>query len=270
MFKKLLVSIICSYFMLSPVIASSAGYTDYDFSDEAQRKFEQNNVIPAHQNNNFIRKKQQESFNNFKERSNYAPANGQFFIPANQNPLQGSVIAVPAGTAFTVTFNSGISSGSLDKNDRLTASLKNDWYYNGILLAPAGSLVYGTAMNAKSAGFAYGSGEMEISFNQILPPNGNMINFKSQTIKLAAKKERTKKMSRDILIGSAATMLTGAALTAISGSDNWGQNMLVYGTIGAIGGGIRGLMQKGNDVDILNGTDVQIILTEPLNISPYN
>ena len=268
--KNIFIVLICTILILSPVTILAAGATEYDFSDEAQQKFEQNNVIPYSQNYSFT--KQKNSHPTKDEtiiRSNYDPNNSKQQI-LQQSPLTGSVVKIPEGTTFSVTFNSGINSGSMDKNDRLTATLTNDWYYNDTLIAPSGSLVYGTAINAKSAGLAYGSGGIEIEFNQILLPNGNMINFKSLPIKLQAKSERVKNMGRDILIGTAASLLTGVALTAIGGGDDWGRNMLVFGSIGAIGGGFRGTMQRGKDVDIPDGTDIQIILEQPLSISPYN
>ncbi len=270
MIKKSLIILIFAQLVITPVFAANTGYTEYDFSDEAQQRFEQNNIIPIQQNTNFTKQRHHKINSEKDERSNYFPAEEQFFTPANQKPLQGSVVTVPQGQSFTVRFDSGINSGSMDTNDRITALLADDWYYNGILIAPKGSLVYGTATYAKSAGLAYGSAEIEITFNQILPTNGNMINFVSEPIKLEAKSERAKNMSRDILVGTAISLLAGAAFTAIGGGDDWGRNLAVYGGIGALGGGIRGLMQRGNDIDIPNGADMQIILTQPLNISPYN
>ena len=48
---------------------------------------------------------------------------------------------------------------------------------------------------------------------------------------MEAKSERAKKMTRDVVIGALGSMLVGAAFTALSGSDDWGRNMLIYGGI---------------------------------------
>lgn len=282
MLKKILSIIICAQFITAPVFALDTGYSGYDFSDEAQQRFEQSNQTIPVQNNDFSKrktrreiKKHQEPIYSDNDRTNYTPPIEEVEIPAYytppiQNTLHGSVVAVPQGTSFYITFDSGISSVSMDKNDRLTARLTNDWSYNGTLLAPAGSIVYGTAVAAKSAGYAYGSGAMEISFNQILTPNGNMINISAEKIQMEAKSERAKNMGRDILIGTVSSLLIGAAFTALGGGDDWGRNMLIYGGIGAAGGGIRGAMQRGRDIEIPDGTTVEIILANPVNISPYN
>lgn len=283
MIKKLISLLICAQFLLTPVFAAKTGFADYDFSDEAQMRFEQNNQMIPSQNNDFSKRKERREIKNknttpitneeIYSRTNYNPLVDipQVITPNNrEQPLYGTIVAVPKGTKFSATFDSGISSGSMDKNDRLTARLDRDWYYNGILLAPAGSLLYGTASSAKSAGLAYGSGHMEISFNQIMLPNGNMINISTEKIRLEAKSTRAKNISRDVLIGAATSLLVGALFTAIGGGDDWGRNLLVAGSVGAAGGGIRSLTQRGEDVYIPNGSNVEIILTEPVNISPYN
>ena len=192
-------------------------------------------------------------------------------ITNNQNNmLYGSVVKVPAGTTFDVTFDSGISSGSLDKNDRLTVRLVNDLKYNGQVIAPAGSLVYGTATDAQNAGYAYGSGALELNFNQILTPDGNMIPVSTRKIILKAKSERAVKMTRDVVVGALGSMAIGALFTALGGGGDWGKSMLIYGGIGALGGGVRGAMQRGEDINIPDGTTITVTLDDTLTANPYS
>ena len=87
---------------------------------------------------------------------------------------------------------------------------------------------------------------------------------------MKAKSERVQKMTRDIVIGALGSMLVGAAFTALGGGDNWGENMLIYGGLGALGGGLRGTMQRGQDIQIYDGTSVEVRLTAPLNAAQYN
>lgn len=282
MTKKIISLLICMQLFFMPAFAVD---TEYDFSDEAQQRFEQSHKTIPVQNNDFskrqtrkeIKKQIQEEknliFDKKKDRTNYTPIVDipQVIAPKQQETLSGSIISVPRGESFYATFDSGLSSGSMDKNDRITARLTDDWIYNGIMLAPAGSLIYGSATAAKSAGLAYGTGSLEITFNKVMLPNGNMINIVSKPIQLSAKSKRAQNITRNVLIGAATTMLIGAVFTAIGGGgDDWGRNMIVAGSIGAAGGGIRSLTQRGEDVYIPNGTNVEIILTEPINISPYN
>ena len=162
--KKFLILILCFQFIFLPAFA------EYDFSEEAQAEFDRKYKQFNTNNIDFSKTR-----NNKTEKTNYTP------IKLNQEKninikkeLTGSVIEIPEGTTFSITFDSGINSGSLEKNDKLIASLKKDFIYNGSLIAPAGSLVYGNATYAKNAGYAYGSGALEINFNQIITPDGNI------------------------------------------------------------------------------------------------
>ena len=263
--KKILALLISFQILTLPVLAA------YDFSNEAQAEFDRKKFQPVQAapiENNFYTTREH------KDRTNYTPQTIQGEIIQNTyeptpKPLFGDVIQVPAGTSFKITFDSGINSGSLEKNDRLTATLTENFVYNGSIIAPAGSLVYGNTTDAKNAGYAYGSGALEINFNQILTPDGNLINISTDNIYMEEKSERAKKMTRDVVIGALGTMLIGAAFTALGGSDEWGRNMLIYGGVGALGGGLRGAMQRGKDVNIPDGTTFEIKLNQPLNAIPY-
>lgn len=285
--KKILSLTICIIYILAVKIPA---FCEYDFSDEAQEEFNrtygQQIIISPYQDYSKKRKKTDTKNNN--ERKNYTPDvtlsdeikninpelnNNNKIIKLQQYPsdemLYGSVVQIPSGTSFEVAFDSGISSGSLETNDRLTVRLVEDLAYNGQIVAPAGSLVYGSTQEAKNAGYAYGAGSLALNFNQILTPDGNMLQISTGTIIVKAKSERAAKMSRDVLVGALGSMLVGAAFTALSGSNNWGRNMAIYGGIGALGGGIHGAMQRGDDVQIPDGTILKVTLTDNLRAEPY-
>lgn len=263
--KKIIIFLICFQIISLPVFAQ------YDFSDEAQAEFERQRYQQIHPVDFSKKNNRTEIKNNVND---YTPVQQELIIntfeqPRTQ-PINGYVVKIPAGTTFQITFDAGISSGSLEKNDRLTAKLTRDVVYNGTLIAPAGSLVYGSTTEAKNAGYAYGSGAFEINFDEILTPDGNLIGITTERIYMEAKSERAKKMTRDVVVGALGSMLVGAAFTALSGSDDWGRNMAVYGGIGALGGGIRGTMQRGENIDIPDGTTIELKLIQPLTASPYN
>lgn len=263
--KKILALLICFQILALPVFA------EYDFSDEAQAEFDRNkNQHTNVQSNDFTKKRNRSEIKNKQQSETLLPVEtgniqNNAFTPPQQNlPLNGYVTNIPAGTVFNVTFDSGISSGSLEKNDRLTVRLTEDFRYNGQLIAPAGSLVYGAATDAQNAGLAYGSGMIEISFNEILTPEGSQIAISTEKVYLKAKSERAQKMTRDVLVGAIGSMLVGAALTALGGGDDWGRNMATFASIGAVGGGLRGTMQRGKEAQIPDGTTIQVRLAEPI------
>ena len=271
--KKFLATLICFQMLVLPAMAV------YDFSDEAQAEFDKNKGVQVNKEstpikNNFSRSKQKReqlhdvNTNDDNDRRHYEPSPLLYEQPqqTQQNrTLYGSVVTIPAGTSFSVTFDSGINSGSLEQNDRLATRLTNDLIYNCKLIAPAGSLVYGSARYAKNAGYAYGGAEIEINFDEIMLSDGTLLKISTENIYMKTDSERAKKMTRDVVVGALGSMLIGAAFTALGGGDNWGKNMLVYGGIGAVGGGVRGAFQRGKEVDIPNGTTIQIRLTQPLS-----
>lgn len=270
--KKFLATLICFQMLALPAMAG------YDFSDEAQAEFDKNKGVQVNKEstpikNNFSKSKQKReqlqdvNTNDDNDRRHYEPSPLLYEQPqqTQQNrTLYGSVVTIPAGTSFSVTFDSGINSGSLEQNDRLATRLTKDLIYNGKLIAPAGSLVYGSARYAKNAGYAYGGAEIEINFDEIMLSDGTLLKISTENIYMKTDSERAKKMTRDVVVGALGSMLIGAAFTALGGGDNWGKNMLVYGGIGAVGGGVRGAFQRGKEVDIPNGTTIQIRLTQPL------
>lgn len=270
--KKFLATLICFQMLALPAMAG------YDFSDEAQAEFDKNKGVQVNKErtpikNNFSKSKQKReqlqdvNTNDDNDRRHYEPSPLLYEQPqqTQQNrTLYGSVVTIPAGTSFSVTFDSGINSGSLEQNDRLATRLTNDLIYNGKLIAPAGSLVYGSARYAKNAGYAYGGAEIEINFDEIMLSDGTLLKISTENIYMKTDSERAKKMTRDVVVGALGSMLIGAVFTALGGGDNWGKNMLVYGGIGAVGGGVRGAFQRGKEVDIPNGTTIQIRLTQPL------
>lgn len=265
--KKILAIFLTLNILIVPAFA------EYDFSDEAQAEFDRQKelqFIPK----DFTRKRNTKEPSD--DRTNYTPDvdNKQDLLidvppQPRQRPLYGSVVKIPAGTSFSVTFDSGISSGSLEKNDRLTVRLTNDLKYKGVMIAPAGSLVYGTAFDAQNAGYAYGSGMIELNFNEILTPDGTMIEISTENIYLKSETERVQKMTRDVVLGALGSLLLGVVFTAMGGGGDWGRNMLIYGGMGAIGGGLHGGTQRGDEVEIPDGTTIQVKLTDTLIISPY-
>lgn len=285
------VSILIIFTLLaSPLTAIAQDEVQYDFSDEAQLEFNKNENIYQPLNNNvqtdlntypehkFKRTKGKKHAEEVQEVHLDAPVERPQIQVPKYDPnaaLQGRVVYVPQGTTFNVQLQSGISSGSLDENDKLTAVLPENWIYNGNLIAPAGSLVYGTATDTTPAGYAYGSGAMEIVFDRIMTPDGQVYNINAEKIRFENESERGKNMTRDVLVGAGIGILAGLLFTALGasaygGSRDYGQAMLLYGAAGAAGGGIKGAVSRGDDVIIDADTVLQLKLTEPLQVIPQN
>ena len=89
--------------------------------------------------------------------------------------LKGSVVTVPAGQSMPVVVTTPISSANMTTGQTVTVALGSDFYYNGNLIAPAGSSVTGTAIEVSKAKHGSLNGKLLLRFTQIL-----LTVFKSQ------------------------------------------------------------------------------------------
>ncbi len=304
--KKILKRILSIYFVfvlvIAPVLAADFDYTKYDFSDEAQIQFDNQQLYNVNSNQTYDKNKYENL--TFPSQVKETPTVDELEalteqqlkkLPQRQTPLfepiddfytegsignpyleekalSGAVVFVPTGTTFDVKFESAISSGSLEEGDSLVTVLPTDFIYNGKVVAPTGSMVYGSVLDAKSAGYAYGNGDIELSFNKILPPNGSPINISTQKIIVKAKSSRAKRMTRDVAVGIGVGIVGGLLsylLTGAQSSEDFVRAIAVGGGLGGASGGIRGAVQKGEDVRIPEGSVIKLKLTNPINVSPY-
>lgn len=259
-------------------------YYEYDFSDEAQMRFDNMQMQNINPNKTYDKNKnlynEEQTSNPYQSQNEFEPPLIEEIenVTVDENPyvkeppLSGVVVFVPDGVTFDIKFESGISSGSLDAYDSLVAVLPDDFRYNGYIVAPKGSMVYGNVVSAKAAGLAYGSGDMVISFNKILPPEGNPINISTERIIVKAQSSRAKNMSRDVIVGVGMGIIGGLLtylLTGAPSSEDFVRAVAIGGGVGAAAGGIRGVSSRGEDVKIPEGTVVKLKLLNPLNVPAY-
>lgn len=235
-----------------PVQNITEAPVNYDFSDEAQAKFNQaSGIVELPKPDRIVRLPE-------------ITSNTQKTSPKT---LNGGVIYINDGTKFTATLLSDISSDSLANNDRITAELSEDWVFNNMLIAPEGSILSGYAIETKPASFAMGNGQIGLLFDELMTPDGNIIPLKTNKVFIVGNEPRALNITKRIA-GGAAIGLAISALTMIAGADP--VDALIMGTsIGAAGGAIRVLTSKGEEVRLLEGSLLEILLTEPLSVQPY-
>ena len=197
----------------------------------------------------------------------------------NANQLQGNVVMVPANTTFPAILSAPLSTETANVGDSVTFYLGSDFYYNGKLVAAAGSRVNGTVILAKRGGMANRNGKLQIRFSHILTPTGQMIPITasiqtddgSGILKAGTAKDAAKEYIKDTAIGAAAGAALGTAMGALSGGKV-GRGA-IYGT--AIGGGmgvISSLIERGGDIDIPQNAQMNIVLDQPVTVTsntPY-
>lgn len=190
------------------------------------------------------------------------------------NTLQGSVVMVPAGATVKAMLTSPLSSQYTTTGQTVNLALNNDFYYDGKLIAPSGSTVYGTVIEASKAKRGSINGKLCVRFTQIYTPYGTQIPI-SAVIKTddstgvlvgGTKLDVTKEYAKDLTAGSAAGALSGLVFGALAGGDV-GRGAALGTAVGAGGGLVKSVWDKGNDVEIPVNANIDLVLTQPITVS---
>ncbi len=196
------------------------------------------------------------------------------------NTLRGSVVMVPAGTSMNAIVTTPLSSAYSTVGQTVNIALNTDFYYNNRLIAPAGSTVYGTVIEASKAKHGSMNGKLCVRFTQIYTPDGTQIPI-SAVIKTddgtgvlvgGTKLDVTKDYAKDLAAGSAAGALSGLVFGALAGG-NIGRGAALGTAVGAGGGLVKSVIDKGDDVEIPAAAVIDIVLTQPISVgvsSYYN
>ena len=182
-------------------------------------------------------------------------------VSVNQNSvISGNVL--PSGVTLLVLLQSAVSTSSLDSQDRLSATLKDDVHVGNVVI-PAGSLVYGTATQAERAGGAYRDGSVTIKFDRLLTLEGEEYSFNSKPIVLKNTNSGTSSRAAKISGRMVAATLAGIAFAALAGAigstDDWGRTLAIGAATGAVGGGISLIGANGEEIDIKEGAALTVV-----------
>ena len=202
---------------------------------------------------------------------------GQYYqqpLQPKSNVLQGNVVMVPAGASVKAMVTTQLSSEYLTTGQSVNIALNDDFYYDNKLVAPAGSTIYGTVMEASKAKRGGINGKLCIRFTQINTPYGTQIPI-SAVVKTSdssgvlvggTKVDVAKEYTKDLAVGSAAGALSGLVFGALADGEV-GKGAALGTAVGAGGGLIKSVWDKGNDVEIPANALIDIVLTQPITVS---
>lgn len=202
------------------------------------------------------------------------------YVPNTFNQtLKGRVVTVPAGQSVPAVVTSPISSANLILGQSVSVALGSDFYYNGTLVAPAGSSITGTVLEVSKAKHGSMNGKLLLRFTQIITPYGIQIPI-SAVIKTTdntgvlvggTKTDVAIEYGKDVAIGASTGALAGLIVSPLAGG-NIGKGTALASAVGAGGGLVKSIWDKGNDVEIPANSGIQLILTQPITVNPaiYN
>ncbi|MCQ2789287.1 MAG: hypothetical protein MJ229_02805 [bacterium] len=209
----------------------------------------------------------------------FADQNFQYSMPqqtsTNSNTLKGRLVKVQEGTTFQAVTSSAIGSAFMSEGQSVKAYLGTDFYANGTLIAPAGSTVSGFVVNVSKAKHGTISGSIKIRFTEIETSYGSRIPISAYiktkdgtgVLRGATKATVAKEYTKDAVIGAGAGALTGLVAAAIGGGAI-GQTTAIMTGVGAGVGLVKSGIDKGEDVEIPSGANIELILDQPITVSP--
>ncbi len=205
--------------------------------------------------------------NNYNNSNNYN--NNQTYTQREpqDTTLRGAVAQLASGTTMHVYLQSAINTASANKGDQVIAVLMKDITYNGAVVFPQGSLIYGTLTKAVHASYGSRNGKVAIEFTQIVTPENKSYNISAEKIDFSVTNDgKLKSVASNAAVGAVVGALTGLLYAALSGGDI-GKAAAIGAGIGAGGAVIGSTVERGVDAEIPSFTEMDLTLTKPLRVT---
>lgn len=167
---------------------------------------------------------------------------------------QKKTITVPAGTAVLVRMLDEVDSSKVQTGFRFTAVLETNLTADGAVVVPKGNTVYGRLAQAKQAGRATGSSELQLELTDIVV-GGTA--YPILTSDYQVKGSSSGKRSAKRVLGGAGL---GAMIGGMAGNAGMGA------AIGATAGVVGSVAQKGKSVKVPSETLIEFRLQQPASL----
>lgn len=164
---------------------------------------------------------------------------------------QEKMISVPAGTPILIRMLDTVDSSKNPPGSRFTATLETNLVVGSTVVVPKGNTVYGQLTEAKQAGRATGSSELQLQLTSIVVKGTSYPVLTSDyEVKGSSSGKRTAKR-----------VLGGAGLGAVFGAigGNAGKGAAIGAGVGAVGS----VVQKGKSVNVPSETLLEFRLQQP-------
>ena len=203
--------------------------------------------------------------------------------PEQPNPTKKTYL-VPAGTRVLLQLRSGINTRSAKPGDGVYLASTFPVVVGPRVMIPAGVYVQGVVDRVERAGRVKGRAQLDMHFTSIIFPNGTVVEIPGLVNSLPGAKQQSVKNNGEGTIeqsgdkgrhaGEVAKVgvPTGGTVGSIAGL---GSGHPLAGGIAGIGAGLAAaglvsLFTRGADVNIENGTQVEMVLQRPLTLEEEN
>ncbi len=193
----------------------------------------------------------------------------------NNSPLEraNSPQLIPKGTIIELKLDQSLSSKTNNKGDEFSITVAEPVFVNDRLILSPGALVKCQLINVQSAGRKGRNGSITIGFNELILDDGRPLRLFATLVSVANRKDdvidedgegKVKQPSKgkNVPVRVATSTGVGAAVGAISGiGAAIGAGIGAGAAIGSV------LVAKGQDVELLSGSLLQVRLDADLLIS---
>ena len=183
--------------------------------------------------------------------------------------FRGYVTQISSGTKFQAYLQNAINTATASKGDQIIAVLTNPLMYNGIEVAPQGTLIYGSLSKARPAAYGSRNGRVVINFNRMVTPENKTYDISTEEIDFTVSNEGKVGESLKSAAGAAvAGALVGLLFSALSGGhDHMGRSAAIGAGVAAGSSVIYSTAERGVDAEIPSYTELEITLTQPISVS---
>jgi len=202
-------------------------------------------------------------------------------VPAAPAPR---TYTVPAGTKVLLQLRSAVNTKSAQPGDGVYLASTFPVVVGNRVLIPAGVYVQGVVDRVQRAGRVHGRAQLDMHFTSMIFPNGTVVEIPGMVNGLpGASKQDVKKDGEGTIeqdgdktrnMGKVAevSVPTGATVGSIGGLGSG--HPILGGLAGVAGGvaaaGLVSLFTRGADVNIPEGTQVEMVLQRPLVLQEEN
>lgn len=185
------------------------------------------------------------------------------------------LFTVEPGKRFRARLNETLSSKTARVGDRFTATVTEPVYSTtGVVVIPAGSELVGRVDSVVAARKGGKPGTIDVSFRQLVLPNGikRVINGSLTDLNTDDAKSNAEgtasgdrmKHRKLIFIGGG-----GAGGAVLGGAIGGGKGALIGGLLGAAGGYLGERMTKGEDAEVVSGTEFGVYLNQRITLPRF-
>jgi len=188
---------------------------------------------------------------------------------------------VPAGTKVLLQLRSAVNTKSAKAGDGVYLASTFPVVVGTRVLIPAGVYVQGVVDSVVRPGRVKGRAQLNLHFTSIIFPNGSVVEVPGiinslpgahdRTVDAEGKVEQESNKGHDIA-QAAKIGLEGAGIGTIGGAAAGHplEGLAIGGLGGAAVGAVVALFTRGSDINIENGTPVEMVLQRPLILEEGN